>query len=201
MTEETKEEIEMRVLEDIQYILNYKPLTVGAKSAQYFSKMKIIKPIAVNSYPNIYSDLVQRFERNEASRRLKRLGLREAKFLYATNPNLFKKPQKFIEVFREVAESHLSSKLVFKDRIKEEESKKLKSFTIEVHNCFFCSEVAVFEGIDIPYCIPNCGVYENMYNIKSLYSEGLEPRLIRIDAVRSAEYDGDTCEYHVVVLE
>ena len=199
MTEETKEEIEMRVLEDIQYILNYKPVAVGAKSAEYFSKMQIIKPIAVNSYPNIYSDLVQRFERAEASRRLKRLGLREAKFLYATEPKLFKKPQKFIEIFREVAESHLSSKLVFKDRAKDD--KKLMGFAIEVHECFFCSEVAVFEDIEIPYCIPNAGVYENMYNIKSLYNEGMEPRLIRIDAVRSAKYDGDTCEYHVVVLD
>ncbi len=199
MSEETKEEIEMRVLEDIQYILNYIPVAPGAKSAQYFSKMKIIKPIAVNAYPNIYSDLVQRFEKNEATRRLKRLGLREAKFLYATEPKLFKKPQKFIEIFREVAESHLSSKLVFKDRAKED--KKLTGFTIEVHDCFFCSEVAVFEDIVIPYCIPNAGVYENMYNIKSLYIEGMEPRLIRVDAIKSAKFDGDTCKYHVVVLD
>ena len=62
MTEETKEEIENRVLEDLQYILNYKPITPKAQSAEFFSKMKIIKPIAVNAYPNIYSDLVQRFD-------------------------------------------------------------------------------------------------------------------------------------------
>ena len=199
MTEDTKEEIEMRVLEDLQFILNFKAVAVKAGSADFFSKMRIIKPIAVNAYPNIYSDLVSRFDRAEASFRLKRLGLREAKFLYATEPELFRKPQKFIEIFREVAESHLSSKLVFRDRVKED--KKLLSFTIEVHECFFCSEVAVFEDIDIPYCIPNAGVYENMYNLKSLHNEGMAPRLIRVDAVKSAKFDGDFCEYHVVVLE
>ncbi|NVM28802.1 MAG: hypothetical protein HWN65_08160 [Candidatus Helarchaeota archaeon] len=200
MVEETREDIEMRVLEDIQYILNYEPRAIGAESALYFSKMNIIKPIAVNAYPNIYSDIVQRFERDEAYRRLKMLGLREAKFLYTSLPNYLKKPQKFTEIFREVAQSHLSSTLIFKDKVKED--KKLKGFKIRVEKCFFCSEVTVFEDIDIPYCIPNAGVYENMYNIKSLYNEeGRDPRLIRIDAIKSAKFDGDFCEYQVVVLD
>ncbi|HUX99216.1 MAG TPA: hypothetical protein VMV49_06645 [Candidatus Deferrimicrobium sp.] len=200
MQGETKEVIEKSVLEDINYITNYWPSTVAAKSAQHFSSMTIIKPIAVNVYPQIYADLVQRFEKNEAAIRLKRLGLRETKFLYATLPQMLKKPQNFVEIFSEVAQSHLNSKLFFTDKVKDD-NKKLKSCKIIVENCFFCSEITVFEDIEIPYCIPNAGVYQNLYNIKSLMNKNMEPRLIRIDAVKSAKFDGDTCEYHLVVLD
>ena len=80
------------------------------------------------------------------------------------------------------------------------DGKKLVSYTIEVHDCFFCSET-VFENIDIPYCTPNAGVFEHLYNLKSIYQERFDPRLIRIDAVKSAKYDGDTCEYQLTVIE
>jgi hypothetical protein len=200
MQGETKEAIEQSVLKDIKYITNYWPATIAAKTAQHFSSMTIIKPIAINVYPQIYADLVQRFEKNEAATRLKRLGLRETKFLYATLPAILRKPQKFNEIFSEVAETHLNSKLIFTDKVIDE-NKKLKSCKIIVENCFFCSEIQVFEDIEIPYCLPNCGVYQNLYNIKSLMLQNMEPRLIRIDAVKSAKFDGDTCEYHLVVLD
>jgi len=51
MTQELKSEIENRALRDLEYISTYKPIATGAKSAQHFSKMTIIKPIAINVYP------------------------------------------------------------------------------------------------------------------------------------------------------
>ncbi|MHA1130629.1 MAG: hypothetical protein ACTSQI_06580 [Candidatus Helarchaeota archaeon] len=196
---ETKDEIEQRVLEDISYIVNFEPVAKRAKNARHFNEMTIIKPIALNVYPQIYVDLVQRFDRDEAYRRLKRLGLRETKLLYATLPKMLVKRQKFEETFTDIASTHLKSKLDFTDKVIE--NGKLKSCKIIVHHCFFCSEITVFEDLDIPYCLPNCGVYENAYNIKSLYLKKTNPRLIRIDAIKSAEFDGDTCEYQLTVMD
>ena len=196
---ETKEEIEKRVSEDISYIVNFEQIAKGAKNAQHFEDMTIIKPIALNVYPQIYVDLVQRFDHDEAYRRLKRLGLRETKLLYATLPRMLVKRQKFEETFTDIASTHLKSRLEFTDKV--EENGILKSCKIIVHDCFFCSEITVFEDIDIPYCLPNCGVYENAYNIKSLYLKKSNPRLIRIDAIKSAKFDGDTCEYQLTVME
>lgn len=199
MEKKSKEEIESIVLQDLEFVNNFWPLAPEAKSAKHFEKMTIIKPIALNSYPQIYADLVQRFEIKEAAMRLKRLGLRETKFLYASLPEMLTSPQKFYDIFTDFATSHFGSKLSFEDKI--EEDHQLKSCKIIVHDCFFCSEITVFEAVDIPYCIPNCGVFENLYNIKSLYRGGLIPRLIRIDPIKSAEFDGDTCIYELVVLD
>ena len=195
----TKEALEKAVLEDIAYIRNYRPVTIAAKSADHFSKMTIIKPIALNAYPQIYVDLVQRFPKEEAARRLKRLGLRESMFLYATLPEILTKSQRFTEIFKEAASTHFNSKLIFKDKVKED--KELKSFKIEVEDCFFCSGITLFENVDIPYCIPQCGVFENLYNIKSLWNNDRTPRLIQIDPIKSAQFEGDTCKYQVVVID
>ncbi|NVM52179.1 MAG: hypothetical protein HWN66_00660 [Candidatus Helarchaeota archaeon] len=196
---EIKEALEKSVSNDLDYIISYKPRAIGAKSAQHFSKMNIIKPIALNAYPQIYIDLVKRFDRDEAIRRLKSLGLRETKFLYATFPDLLKKPQNFNKIFTEAAKKHLHSKLIFKNKVLE--NKILRSMTLVVKDCFFCSEIEPFEDIDIPYCTPNAGLYENLYNLKSLYNQNMNPRLVQIEALKSARYDGDTCVYLLSVID
>ena len=113
---------------DINYLVTYKPRAKGAQSAQHFSNMTIIKPIALNVYPEIYADLVKRSEHDEAVHHLKSMGLRVAKYYYSTFPEKLRKSQKFTEIFSEVAKTHLKSKLVFKNQVKED--KKLKSCTI-----------------------------------------------------------------------
>jgi predicted hydrocarbon binding protein len=196
---ESKGNIEQLILQDIDYILNYKPVAKGAESAKYFSKMTIIKPIALNVYPQIYIDLVKRFEKNEAIHRLRNLGLRVAKFYYSSFPEVLKKPQKLTEILEDVAKTHLHEKMVFKDEVLE--GKRLKSCKIEVRDCFFCSEVTLIENTAIPYCTALSGLYQNLYNIRSLYSKNLEPRLIHVDTLKSAQFDGDTCEYQLTVIE
>jgi len=191
--------LEQLTSKDIDYILKYKPRAKGAQSAQHFSNMTIIKPIALNVYPEIYVDLIKRFEHDEAVRHLKSMGLRVAKYYYSTFPEKLRKSQKFTEIFSEVAKTHLKSKLVFKDKIKE--NNKLRSCTIEIQDCFFCSEIALFENLEIPYCTPVAGLYEGLYNIKSLFNRNLEPRLIQVIAHKSAESDGDICEYKLVVID
>ena len=47
MQNEIKTELEKSAREDLNYILNYKPIAKDAKSAQHFSKMTIIKPRTV----------------------------------------------------------------------------------------------------------------------------------------------------------
>jgi hypothetical protein len=199
MPNEAKEEIESLVLQDIDYILNYKPAAIGAESAKYFSKMTIIKPIALNVYPQIYTDLVKRFEQAEAIGHLRTLGLRVAKFYYANFPDLLKKPQKLTEIIESVAKSHLHEKMTFKDEIVEDG--QLKSCNIEVQDCFFCSEVTLIENTEIPYCTPLAGLYQNLYNIKSVQAKNMEPRLIRVDMLKSAQSEGDICEYKLTAIE
>ena len=199
MFREIRDALEQRIARDIDYILKYKARAKGAQSAQHFSKMTIIKPIALNVYPQIYVNLVKRSQTDEAILHLKSMGLRVAKYYYSTFPDELRKNQKFTQIFSEVAKTHLKSKLVFKDKVQVD--KKLVSCTIEIHDCFFCSGIAAIENLEIPYCTPVAGLYENLYNIKSLYNRNLDPRLIQVNAHKSAEYDGDTCEYHVVVIE
>ena len=199
MQEEIKEKMEKSVLKDIEYILTYKPIVKGAKSAQDFSKMSIIRPIALNVYPEIYVDLVNRFEKAEAIRRLKNLGLRVAKFYYSSFPAMLKKSQKFSKIFSEAAKKHMDEKLEIVDKI--EEDNKLKSCKIKVENCIFCSEVPPIENIDIPFCMGKSGFYQNIYNIKSLYNRNLEPRLVQVDTIKSARYIGDVCEYQLTVID
>ena len=199
MFKEIRDDLEQNTAKDIDYILKYKPRAKGAQSAQHFSNMTIIKPIALNVYPQIYVDLVKRSVTDEAVRHLKSMGLRVAKYYYSVFPEELRKKQKFTEIFSEVAKNHLKSNLVFKDRVKVD--KKLVSCTIEIHDCFFCSGIAAFQNLEIPYCTPVAGTFEGLYNIKSLYNRNLEPRLIHINAHKSAEYDGDVCEYHLVVIE
>jgi len=199
MMTELKGDIERLVLQDIDYISNYKPAAKGAESAKYFSKMTIIKPIALNVYPQIYIDLVKRFEKNEAIRRLRNLGLRVAKFYYSSFPELLKKQQKLTEIIEDVAKSHMHEKMVFKDETTD--SGKLKSCKIEVKECFFCSEVTLIENTEIPYCTALSGLYQNLYNIRSLYAKNLDPRLIHVNTLKSAQFDGDTCEYQLTVIE
>jgi len=194
-----KADIERLILQDLEYISHYKPTAVGAESANYFSKMTIIKPIALNVYPQIYIDMVKRFEKSEALQRLRNLGLRVAKFYYSSFPELLKKPQKLTEIIEDVAKSHMHQKMIFKDEIIE--SKKLQSCKIEVQDCFFCSEVTLIENTEIPYCTPLGGLYQNLYNIKSLYSKNMSPRLIRVDTLKSAQSEGDICEYQLTVIE
>jgi len=199
MINESKGDIERFVLQDIDYILNYKPTSKGAESAKYFSKMTIIKPIALNVYPQIYIDLVKRFDKKEAIRRLRNLGLRVAKFYYSGFPEWLKKQQKLTEIIEDVAKSHMHEKMIFKDEIID--GKRLKSCKIEVRDCFFCSEVTLIENTEIPYCTALSGLYQNLYNIRSLYSKNMDPRMIRIDTLKSAQFDGDTCEYQLTVIE
>lgn len=194
-----KATIESRIFKDLDYIMKYKPTTTKAGSADYFSKMTIIKPIALNVYPQIYVDLVQRFDQNEAFRHLKNMGYRVSKYFYSLFPEMLQKSQKFTEIFSEIAQSHLKSKLTFKDKV--EENKKLKSCVIEVEDCFFCTEIALFENIQIPYCVPIMGMYESLYNIKSLYNKNMEPRLIFLEAIKSAKHATDTCEYQLTVID
>ena len=183
----------------IDYILKYKPRAEGAQSAQHFSSMTIIKPIALNVYPQIYVDLIERSAHDEAIGHLKSMGLRVAKYYYSVFPDELRKTQKFAGIFSEVAKAHLNSKLVFKNKVKED--KKLKSCTIEVHDCFFCSGIQTIENLKIPYCTPVAGTFEGLYNIKSLYNRNLEPRLIQITAHKSAEYDGDVCLYKLMAID
>jgi hypothetical protein len=199
MITESKGDIERLIQQDIDYILNYKPTTKGAESAKYFSKMTIIKPIALNVYPQIYIDLVKRFEKPEAIRRLRSLGLRVAKFYYCSFPELLKKQQKLTEIIDEVAKSYLHEKTTYKDEITD--GGKLKSCKMEVKDCFFCSEVTLIENAEIQYCTALSGFYQNLYNIRSLYSKNLNPRLIRVDTLKSAKFEGDTCEYQITVIE
>jgi hypothetical protein len=199
MAQELKNEIENRALKDLEYISNYKPIAPEAKSAQHFSKMTIIKPIAINVYPQIYIDLVKQFDQTEVTRRLKNLGLRVAKFYYSVFPEMLQKSQTFPEIFTEVAQTHLHEQLTFTNRVKE--NKRLISCTIKVKECFFCSGITLIENIPIPYCIPVAGLYENLYNLKSLYNNNMEPRLVTIDATKSAEFEGDVCEYQVTVID
>ena len=125
MMNESKGDIERLISQDIDYILNYKPVAKGAESAKHFSKMTIIKPIALNVYPQIYIDLVKRFEKKEAIRRLRNLGLRVAKFYYSGFPEVLKKTQKLTEIIDDVAKSHLHEKIEFKDEVTD--GKRLKS--------------------------------------------------------------------------
>lgn len=195
---EVKQKIEELVLKDIDYIQNYNPIAKGAESAKYFGKMTIIKPIAANVYPQIYVDMVKRFKKEEAEQRLKNLGLRVTKFFYSAFPDLLKKQQKFSEIFINTAKTHMHEKIEIKGI---ENIKKLKSCTFKVENCFFCAGITPIENIEIPYCIAKAGIYENLYNIKSLYNENLEPRLVKVDAIKSATFDGDLCEYQLTVID
>lgn len=199
MMTESKGDIERLIQLDLDYISSYKPAAKGAESAKFFSKMTIIKPIALNVYPQIYIDLVKRFEKPEAIRHLRNLGLRVAKFYYCSFPELLKKQQKLTEIIDEAAKSHLHEKITFKDEITE--GKKLKSCKFEVKDCFFCSEVTLIENAEIQYCIALSGFYQNLYNIRSLYSNNLDPRLIRVDTLKSAQFEGDICEYQITVIE
>ena len=81
------------------------------------------------------------------------------------------------------------------------ENGKLKYCKIQVENCFFCSDIPTIENIEIPYCCALAGIYQNIYNLKSLYNKNLEPRLVKIDALKSAEEEGDFCEYLLVVID
>ncbi len=198
MSEEEKDLIEKTALKDVEYIIHYDPIAKAAKSAEYFAKMTIIKPIAANVYPQIYVDLVGRFDKEEATRRLKSLGLRVAKFFYCTFPKILKKPQKFDDIFVKIAKVNLHEKLSIVDKV--EEKGILKYCKILVENCFFCSEIPPIENIEIPYCQALAGTYQNLYNLKSLYNKDLEPRLVKIDAIKSAEYEGDQCEYLLSVI-
>ncbi|MDD1776790.1 MAG: hypothetical protein LUQ65_01370, partial [Candidatus Helarchaeota archaeon] len=143
--------------------------------------------------------LVKRFEKKEAIRRLRNLGLRVAKFYYSGFPEVLKKTQKLTEIIDDVAKSHLHEKIEFKDEVTD--GKRLKSCKFEVRDCFFCSEVTLIENTEIPYCTALSGLYENLYNIRSLYAKNLDPRLIHVDTVKSAQFDGDTCEYQLTVIE
>jgi hypothetical protein len=95
----------------------------------------------------------------------------------------------------------LHEKIEFRDKVIEKENKQLKACIIEVKDCFFCSEITPFAHMDLPYCIPLAGLYENLYNIKSLYNKNLEPRLIQVTTMKSAEHDGDSCLYQLTVIE
>jgi hypothetical protein len=199
MSSSLKEDIEAAALKNIEYILSYKPTADVPESAQYFRKMEIIKPVAINVYPQIYIDMVKTYSRAEAILHLRSLGHRVAKFYYASFPEEFKKPHKFKDIFATVAKEHLHEKISFKDVVKED--KQLISCNLEVKDCFFCSEVILIEGVDIPYCCAKAGAYESLYNIKSLYHRNMQPRLIHVTTTKSAEEEGDTCEYHLEVIE
>jgi hypothetical protein len=199
MSDVLKQEIEAATLKNIEYILGYKATAEGAKSAKYFQKMEIIKPIALNVYPQIYIDMVKTFPRAEAVQHLRNLGHRVAKFYYACFPDELKKHYKFTDIFSIVAKDHMHEKITFNNIVKEK--KRLVSADLEVTDCFFCSGATLIEGIDIPYCTAKAGVYESLYNIKSLYNRNLDPRLVHISTIKSAEEEGDTCEYHLKVIE
>ena len=193
-----QQEIEKSVLQDIDYILNYQPVVKGV-DAQSFLKMTVIKPIAQNVYPQLYTDLIRRFERVEAVQRLKNTGRRVAKYYYSVFPEALKTPQKLIDILKSVAEPHLREKIRLKDVV--QENSILKRCVIEVENCFFCSGVNIIENVEIPYCLGLAGLYENLYNIKSLFNKNLEPRLIQVTTMKSATHEKDRCEHELIAVE
>ena len=194
-----KNEIEKYVAEYIPDIVNYKPMANNAKPAKYFSTMNIIKAIAANVYPQIYVDIVGRYDTEEAKFRLKRMGLRVSKYFLRTNYEFLKKHEKYPNIFIKTLKSEVNETVKFYDKVKEDG--KLISSKFKVKDCIFCSGVPLFEDIPIPYCIAKAGTYEGIYNITSRYSRDLEPKLVHIDVIKSAEFQGDVCEYQLTVIE
>jgi len=197
--DQTKSLIEKLVLEDLAYISNYKPVVKNRISIQDFLKMSVIKPIAQNVYPQLYTDLISRCEPDEAIRRLKNTGRRLAKYFYSVFPDILKKPQKFDEIILNVPKSHLHKNLQLKDKVIE--NSRIQSCIIEIKNCFFCSGIDKIEDLDIPYCTALAGFYENLYNIKSLGNQNLNPRLIEVTSISSASDERDLCEYKLIAID
>lgn len=199
MLEEIKHDIEKNVADYIEYIERYKPKAKNAKSAEYFSKMNIIKAIAANVYPQIYVDMINRFDLDEAKFKLKRMGSRVAKYYVSTNLEILKKHDKFPNIFIKIAKTEVREKLKFYDRVKEDG--KLKSCKFQVKECIFCHGIPPFENTDIPYCVAKAGTYETIYNIVSIYAKDLEPRLVQIDTLKSAQDENDFCIYELTVID
>ncbi len=199
MLADIKDKIEKYVAQYVSSIVNYKPIANNAKPAQYFSTMNIIKAIAANVYPQIYVDLVSRYEKEEAKFRLKRMGLRVGMYFLRTNHDFLMKHEKFPEIIIKTAKSEVNETLKFYDKVKEDG--KLKSYKFKVKDCIFCSGIPPFENIEIPYCIAKAGTYESIYNITSMYSKDLEPKLVHVDVLKSAESEDDVCEYELTVVE
>ena len=202
MLEEDVSTIEKIATNSLDYVLSFKPRAVGAESAQHFSKMNVIRPVALNVYPQIYTDLITRFDRDEATRRLKNMGRNVAKLYYCAFPEMLRKPQKFKDIFLGIAKSQYQEKLEFKEVVTENNT--VKSCILQNKDCYFCTgfiEDIDTEKIGIPYCAGKAGAYENLYNIKSLYHKNLVPRLIRVDGIKSAQFEGDVCEYRLVAID
>ncbi len=188
-----------RVLKDITYVQNFKPVALNAIPLKVFSTMKIIKPISLNVYPEIYGYIVRKFEREEAIQKLKHMGYQTAKYLYSLIPKRLIKKESLFETFTTFAKHNSGEKLQLKNIIKH--NKVIKSCTIRKYKCIFCTGATIPENVDIPFCYPSAAFYQHFYNLKSISCGNLKPRLVNIEVIKTAKDNKDYCEYQLEALD
>jgi hypothetical protein len=183
------------VTHDLNYVKNFVSTAEKAKPAPNYMQGTIIKKITSIVYPQIYAYLVQNYSKEEAIRRLREMGARSAKYLYAIYPKPLRwKKKNFADIFKEIGRH--SAEIVKVEQVVKVK-KEVTSFYIKKYRCVFCTETPRMENVPVPYCYPSVAFFQNYYNIRSFYLGSLHPRFISIDVEKTAEHDKDYCLYRV----
>jgi len=182
------------VSRDLNYIKNFISTAPKAKPAPNYMQGTIIKAITSIVYPQIYAYLVQHYSKEGAIRRLRVMGARSAKYLYAIYPQSLRRKKNFADVLKEIGRH--SAEIVKVEKVVKVK-KTVTSFLIKKYRCVFCTETSRVENVPVHYCYPSAAFFQNYYNIRSFYMGTLKPRFISIDIDKTAEHDRDFCLYRV----
>ncbi|MHA1278498.1 MAG: hypothetical protein ACTSQI_13600 [Candidatus Helarchaeota archaeon] len=195
-------QVATQVYNDIEYINNFISQAPKARIASNYREARMIKSITSSIYPQIFGFLVRNYSRAEAIKRLKVMGQKAVRIYYAINKNELHQKSNLQEIFKGICRDS-GERIRITDIVKKKVGKKkiIQSLVIKKYRCIFCTETTLMENIDVPYCLPSVGYWEQWYNIRSLYQGNWQPRLIHMDVTKTAEHDKDFCEYHVEVLE
>ncbi len=191
-----------KVYQDIEYINNFESLAPRAQIAPNYREARMIKSIADSVYPQIYGFLVRNFSREEAFRRLRVMGQNAVKIYYAINKKELQQKGKLEEIFKGICRDS-GERYRITETVKKKVNKKkvIQRLVLKKYHCIFCTGAMLAENIDIPFCLPSVGYWEQWYNIRSLYHGDWQPRLIHIEVTKTAEDNSDYCEYVVEAIE
>ena len=187
-----------QVLQDIEYIKNFKSVAPKAKPVTEWKNAKMVKITTQSIYPQVYGFLMKNFNRAETIVRLREMGRRAVPVFYSIHGQRLSKKGSLLEVLREIG-AHSRERATIKEQTKK--NGIIQKYVLKKYKCVFCTEGYPVENTDIPYCYPSVAFWQQYYNIRSLYLGNMKPRLIYVDVTKTAENDDDYCLYSVEALE
>jgi len=190
--------IKDQVLQDIEYIKNFKSSAPNAKPTSGWKNEKAVKMISQNIYPQIYGFLIKNFSKEEAIERLREMGQRSNTILYSIYPQWLKRRGSMLEVLREIGVHSRERVSIIEQTLK---NGIIQKCILKKYKCIFCTEGFSVENPSLALCYPSVAFWQHHYNLRSLYLGNMNPKLIYIDVIKTAVNDNDYCLYRVEAIE